>query len=84
VQSGNAQIGIIALSLAINPELASKGGYYLISENLYEPLEQGFIITKRAANNPLAKRFAEFMSTPEARTIMKRYGFMLPGENSGK
>ena len=51
VQTGNAQVGIIALSLAVNPELASKGGYWLIPDKLHAPLEQGFIITKRAAGN---------------------------------
>lgn len=81
VQSGNAQVGIIALSLALDPKLAAKGGYWPIPDNLYEPLEQGFIITKRAADNPLAKNFADFMKSPEVRAIMKRYGFVLPGQS---
>ena len=59
VQTGNAQVGLIALSLALNPELAGKGRYALIPDNLHQPLEQGFIVTKRAASNGLAKRFAE-------------------------
>ncbi|MBL8201489.1 MAG: molybdate ABC transporter substrate-binding protein [Chromatiales bacterium] len=83
VQSGNAQIGIIALSLALNPELAGKGGmagYYLIPDALHEPLEQGFIITRRAAGNPLARDFADFMDSTAARATMVRYGFVLPGE----
>lgn len=78
VQTGNAQVGIIALSLAVNPELASKGGYWLIPDTLHEPLEQGYIITRRAADNALAKRFAEYMGSEPARTVMKRYGFVLP------
>jgi molybdate transport system substrate-binding protein len=81
VQTGNAQIGVIALSLALNPELASKGGYWLIPDSLHEPLEQGFIITKRAESNPLAKRFADHMGGKEARAVMTRYGFVLPGES---
>lgn len=84
VQTGNAEVGILALSLAVNPTLAEKGGYYLIPENLHQPLEQGFVILKRAVENPLAKRFAAYMSKPEARAVMKRYGFMLPGEASNK
>lgn len=78
VQTGNAQVGIIALSLALNPELAGKGGYFLIPDNLHEPLEQGFIITKQGADKKLAKRFADYMSTPPARAVMTRYGFVLP------
>jgi molybdate transport system substrate-binding protein len=82
VQTGNAEVGIIALSLAVNPELARKGGYWLIPDKLHKPLEQGFIITKRAARNALAKRFADFMSSKSARVIMTKYGFVLPGESS--
>lgn len=84
VQTGNAQAGIIALSLALNPELAAKGGYWLIPDNLHEPLEQGFIITKRAAGNAAARRFAEFMSSKPARAVMTKYGFVLPAETAAK
>ena len=80
VQTGNAQAGIIALSLALSPELAKQGGYALISDKLHQPLEQGFIITKRAADNSLAQAFARFMAGQEVRAIMTRYGFVLPGE----
>lgn len=80
VQTGNAEVGILALSLAVNPALAEKGGYYLIPENLHQPLEQGFVVLKRAADNSLAKRFAAYMGKPEARAVMKRYGFLLPNE----
>jgi molybdate transport system substrate-binding protein len=83
VESGNAQVGIIALSLAVNPELASKGGYWLIPEKLHQPLVQAYIITKRAQNNELARRFADYMASKPARSIMIKYGFVLPGEASG-
>lgn len=84
VLTGNAQVGIIALSLAVNSELAKKGGYWLISDTLHAPLEQGFVITKQAANNPLAYRFAEYMSSKPGRAVMTKYGFALPGEVAGK
>ena len=80
VQSGNAQVGIIALSLALSPELAKQGGYALIPDKLHQPLEQGYIVTRRAADNPLAQAFARFIAGKEAGTIMIRYGFVLPGE----
>ncbi len=84
VQSGSAQVGVIALSLALNPELSKKGGYYLIPENLHNPLEQGYVITKRGADKPLAKTFADYMNSKETRRIMTKYGFVLPGEKAGK
>lgn len=84
VQTGNAQVGIIALSLAVNPELTSQGGYWLIPAALHEPLEQGYIITRRAADKALAKRFADYMGSKPARAVMTHYGFVLPGETLGK
>lgn len=84
VQTGNAQVGIIALALAVNPELAKRGGYWLIPDKLHEPLEQGFVITKRAKDNALAKRFAEYMDSKPARTVMVKYGFVLPSEVTSK
>jgi len=82
VQTGNAQVGIIALSLALNPELSKKGGYYLIPDRLHESLEQGYIITKLGAGKSLAKQFADYMASKQARSIMRKYGFVLPGEAS--
>jgi len=80
VQSGNAQVGIIALSLALGPELSRQGSYALIPDKLHQPLEQGFIVTRRGADNQLAQEFARFMTGKEARAIMTRYGFVLPDQ----
>jgi molybdate transport system substrate-binding protein len=84
VQSGNAQVGIIALALVRSPELSRRGGYYLIPENMHTPLEQGFIITRAGEGNPLARSFADYMDSKQARGIMMKYGFALPGEKTGK
>ena len=83
VHTGNAQVGIIALSLASNPELARLGGYALIPEHLHEPLQQGFIITRRAAGNALARRFADYIESEAARDVLARYGFVPPGQAPG-
>lgn len=84
VLTGNAQVGIVALSLAVNAELSSKGGYWLVPDMLHQPLEQGFVITKRAESNPVAKRFADYVSSKPARAVMTKYGFVLPGEVTSK
>jgi len=80
VQSGNAQVGIVALSLVLGPELSGQGGYVLIPDELHQPLEQGYIITKRAAANSLAQAFTIFFSGNEVRAILARYGFTMPVE----
>lgn len=73
-----AEIGIVALSLAVNDALKSKGGYYLIPAEFHHPLEQAYAVTRYGQNNQAAKAFAQFMTTPEARKVMTRYGFVLP------
>lgn len=80
VRSGNAQVGIVALSLAVHPELAQRGGHWPIPERLHAPLEQGFVITRRAQGNALAQRFANHMASPAARAVMVQHGFALPGD----
>lgn len=81
VESGAADAGIIALSLALAPTLKSKApNYVLIDDRLHEPLEQAYIITKRAANNETAKQFAKYMESESARKVMDAYGFVLPAK----
>jgi molybdate transport system substrate-binding protein len=80
VESGNAQVGIIALSLAVSPELAKKGGYALVPDDTHQPLQQGFIVTKRGAESGVAQAFAQFMQSREVKTILLKYGYTLPPE----
>ncbi|GAB1234594.1 molybdate ABC transporter substrate-binding protein [Ferrigenium sp. UT5] len=81
IDSGAAEAGIVALSLVRSPALQGKGSWTLIPAAWHAPLEQGFVITQRAANNALAKSFADYMASEPARAVMRRYGFVLPGEN---
>ncbi|MEQ9545471.1 MAG: molybdate ABC transporter substrate-binding protein [Marinobacter sp.] len=80
VETGNARFGILALSLALSPRLASSGSYWLIPDSWHKPLEQGYIITQRAADNELAWQFSAFMDSDKARQIMRDNGFDLPDD----
>lgn len=80
VDTGAAEAGIVALALVLSPTMAGKGAWTLIPAEWHEPLEQGYIITKRAAGNRLAADFSHYMASEPARAIMRRYGFVLPGE----
>lgn len=82
VQTGNATVGIIALSLALNPALAGQGGYHLIDAVLHAPLEQGFILTRKAEGKALATAFADYIGSAAARAVLVRYGFELPEEKA--
>ncbi|HYE34034.1 molybdate ABC transporter substrate-binding protein [Methylocaldum sp.] len=79
-ETGAADVGLIALSLAVSPSLTAKGGYYLIPETLHEPLDQAYVLLKRAEKNALAGAFADFVASEPARAIFRSYGFILPGE----
>ncbi len=76
--SGNAEGGIIALSLALAPEVAARGSYALIPEDYHQPLRQRMVLLTGAG--PVAEAFYAYMQTPPARAIMDRYGFVLPEE----
>lgn len=78
--SGAAQGGIIAYSLALSPNVAKLGSYALIPEEWHQPLNQRMVLLKGAGET--ARSFYEFMRGPGARAIMRRYGFVLPGESS--
>lgn len=76
-ESGAAQVGIIALSLARFPDLA-RHGHHLIDDALHPPLTQGYVVTRRGGDKAEAQAFADFMTTDDAREIMAYYGFMMP------
>ncbi|MFC3854185.1 molybdate ABC transporter substrate-binding protein [Salinispirillum marinum] len=72
-EAGAAEIGLIALSLAVVPPLNDQP-FQLIDRDLHAPLTQAFVITRRAASNPIAHRFADFIGTPEVTAILRQHG----------
>ena len=75
--SGNAQVGIIALSLALRPEM--KGSYAPVPDSAFDPLLQSFVLTRRGGDNDLARDFAHYVQSPPARAILAHFGFTPPG-----
>lgn len=76
--SGNAEGGIIALSLALAPEVAAQGNFALIPHDWHEPLLQRMVLLKGAG--PVAEEFYSYIQSPKSREIMVKYGFVLPDE----
>jgi len=76
VAAGAADIGIIALSLALSPTMQKQKGYfYLTPEIAHKPLEQAFVVLRHASKNSLAVSFANFMATKEAIRILSHFGY---------
>ncbi|PKQ14811.1 MAG: molybdate ABC transporter substrate-binding protein, partial [Actinobacteria bacterium HGW-Actinobacteria-8] len=78
-QSGNADVGIVALSLAI----ADGSDYTIIPAELHEPLEQALVVTSTGIRGETATAFATMIGSPKGREVMARYGFVLPGDPPG-
>jgi molybdate transport system substrate-binding protein len=75
VESGAADIGIIALSLALAPIMREKGTYWEIPAEAHPALEQGAVIVKASKRVDSAMQFLEFIKSRHGQAIMKRYGF---------
>jgi molybdate transport system substrate-binding protein len=77
VESGAADAGIVALSLALAPPMRAKGRYWEIPLTAYPKIEQGGIILKpsRAASD-----FRSCLTDAAGRRILKQYGFLAAGE----
>ena len=77
VKTGDAPVGLIALSVADVGEIS----YVLIDEPLHEPLRQAVAVLRRTDKEELARDFIAFVNGPRGRPVMKKYGFLLPGES---
>jgi molybdate transport system substrate-binding protein len=76
VQSGAAEAGLVALAIANVPEVE----WVLIDVSLHAPLNQATAVIRWSPRPELGRSFIQFVNGPEGRAIMKRYGFLLPGE----
>jgi len=81
VLTGNAEAGLIALSLALSPEMMTKGKYYLIDEKSYSKLEQAYVIIKRSETDKNVLKFTQFIETEKAGKLFDKYGFRRTNEN---
>ena len=75
VQTGGADIGIIALSLAVAPAMKERGTYWEVPLEAYPRLEQGAVVLKTAKDMKAARSFWEYIKGPEGTAVFRRYGF---------
>ena len=73
VQSGAADIGVIALSIALSAPMRQSGRYWIVPADMYPLLEQGAVLLKRAG--PSAREFYQWLHDSEAQQILFKYGF---------
>lgn len=78
--SGSVEGGIFAYSLALAPAVGSRGSYVLVPSEWHAALNQRMVLMRNAGET--TKAFYAYMQSPLARTIFRKYGFLLPGEFS--
>lgn len=74
VQSGNAQVGLVALALAVSP--AMRGGHrWEVPVDAYPPIEQSAVVVRSSKNVAAARAFLDFVRGEQGREILRKYGF---------
>ena len=77
VQSGAAEVGIVALSLALAPPVRGQGKYWEVPLDAYPRVEQGGVILKQARDPRAARDFRAWLMTGDGARILRQYGFSL-------
>ena len=82
VVSGSADVGVVALSLALSPNMKDKGRYAEISTDEYPPIEQACVVLKSSQQKDTAKAFLNFIKTPAVGDLFRTYGFAVPSAST--
>lgn len=77
-RTGNADAGIIALSLALSPGLSDKGTYSEVPLEDFPTLEQGGVVMEGAPQ--AARDLADFLTSPDGQEILADHGFYPPAD----
>lgn len=75
VDSGNADAGILALSLAAGPALTARGTYVEIPADAHPPIEQALVIISASRQKDAARRLTAYVRRPEVRDLLRHFGF---------
>jgi molybdate transport system substrate-binding protein len=81
VVSGAADVGIVALSLALSPNMKDTGRYVEVPAGEYPPIEQACVMLRTSKNKKAAEQFLAFVKTPAIRDVLRSYGFDVPAES---
>ncbi len=74
-ESGNAQVGLVALSHALAPTMQGKGRYWKVPSGAYPALDQGAVLISPSAHAQDAAAFLDYMKSAQAIAVLRHYGF---------
>ncbi len=82
VESGAADIAILALSLAKAPTMQPKGRYWEIPLERFPQMVQGGVMIRTTPRAKEARAIIDLLRSAHGRELLQRYGFILPGESA--
>jgi molybdate transport system substrate-binding protein len=77
-ESGNAQVGFVALAHALAPAMQGKGKYWEVPADFYPALAQGVVVIAESPHKKEAAEFVEYIKTKDVGILLQKYGFTLP------
>jgi molybdate transport system substrate-binding protein len=84
VESGNAQVGFVAMAHAVSPVMQGKGKYWEIPVAAYPPLEQGVVVIRHSHHKREALMFLAYIKSKPVADVLRRYGFTVPDQPEEK
>ncbi|MBV8475492.1 MAG: molybdate ABC transporter substrate-binding protein [Acidobacteria bacterium] len=81
ILSGSADIAVMALSLALSPNMKDGGQYVVIPADEYPPINQACVVLSSSKDKALAQRFLSYIKGPEAARVLTAFGFDVSGRD---
>lgn len=85
VQTGNAEVGLIALSLVVQPPNTGHDGrpgidgqYWMVPQEMYPAIRQAVVVIRSSRQKQAAMKFLAYVKSEDGRQVLKRYGFGTP------
>ena len=75
VVSGSVDVAVVALSLALSPNMKDKGRYVEVPKNEYPPIEQACVTLSSSKNKKLALQFLTYIKSAATAEVLRSYGF---------
>jgi molybdate transport system substrate-binding protein len=75
VATGNAELGLVALSAVLSPRAPAQGSRWDVPQELFSPIRQDAVLLRPGAENDAARAFLQFLRSGEARQVIERFGY---------
>ena len=78
-ETGNAEVAIISLSLAMTQKMQQQGDFLVIATSSHTPLRQSFVVLQQ---NPISNKFVNFIAQVPIKKVFTKYGYTIPNKES--